>query len=108
MKLVMAIMNNDDSNTVIPHITEAGFSVTSFATMGGFLQTGNTTLLIGTEDDRTDELKKLLERFCSKRKKVSASTSSFGKGLNAYSLPEEVTTGGVSMFVLSIDKLEKI
>ena len=52
MKLVLAIINNDDSAVAANALTAGGFSVTKLSTTGGFLQVGNTTLLIGTEDDR--------------------------------------------------------
>ena len=47
MKLVLAIVNNDDSSTAASALTEAGFTVTKLSTTGGFLMVGNTTLLIG-------------------------------------------------------------
>ncbi|MBQ9914625.1 MAG: cyclic-di-AMP receptor, partial [Clostridia bacterium] len=49
MKLVFAIVNNEDGNLVLRELTKAGFSVTKMASTGGFLRSGNTTLLVGTE-----------------------------------------------------------
>ena len=56
MKLVVAIVNNDDSHAVLSEITRAEFSATKLSTSGGFLRAGNVTLLIGVEDERVSEL----------------------------------------------------
>ena len=50
MKLIIAVVSNDDSHSLSNALTKENFSVTKLATTGGFLKIGNTTLLIGTED----------------------------------------------------------
>ena len=54
MKLIFAIVSNDDSSKVSKELTKNRFSVTRLATTGGFLMAGHTTFLIGTEDDKVD------------------------------------------------------
>ncbi|NLW29131.1 MAG: transcriptional regulator, partial [Erysipelothrix sp.] len=51
MKLILAIVSNDDSSSVSSALTKENFQVTRLATTGGFLRAGNTTLIVGTEDD---------------------------------------------------------
>ena len=46
-----------------PPLTEKGFFVTKLSTTGGFLMVGNTTLLIGTEDEYVDEVMKILKNM---------------------------------------------
>ena len=41
MKLILAIINRDDSNTVTQALTKKGFSSTKLATTGGFLMAGD-------------------------------------------------------------------
>lgn len=41
MKMVLAIINYDDSQDVISSLMKAGFSITKLATTGGFLKAGN-------------------------------------------------------------------
>ncbi|MBO5070971.1 MAG: cyclic-di-AMP receptor [Roseburia sp.] len=108
MKLILAIVNNDDSARVSSALTESGFGVTKLATSGGFLMVGNTTLLIGTEDHRANRAIDIIKRFCATRKQVNTSTSSFGLGMNHMSIPEEVETGGATIFVLDVAQMEKI
>ena len=56
MKLILAIINKEDSTFVSQELTKAGYSVTKLATTGGFLMSGNITLIIGTEDDKVDDV----------------------------------------------------
>ncbi len=67
MKLVLAVVNNDDSAIVTSALTGEGFFVTTLSTTGGFLMSGNRTLLIGTEDDKIQKIKELLAKYCSTR-----------------------------------------
>ena len=52
MKLILAIVSNDDSGAVSSALTRGGFSVTKLATTGGFLMAGNTTFISGVEDEK--------------------------------------------------------
>lgn len=107
MKLVLAIVNNDDSATAVSELMRAGFFVTKLSSSGGFLQAGNTTLMIGVEDERTAELLDIIKQFCKKRSQLVPSLPiHLGDGL-ATSLPIEVTVGGATVFVLDAECYEK-
>ncbi len=109
MKLILAIVNNDDSALAASALTDAGFSVTKLSTTGGFLMVGNTTFLIGTEDDGTQQAIDILKTHCTSRKRVvPASTGAFGLGMRTMSVPEEIMVGGATIFVLDVDHMEKI
>lgn len=108
MKLMLAVINNDDSAVVTSALTKEGFFVTRLSTTGGFLMVGNTTLLIGTEDDKVDNIKAVLSRFCSTRKQINPSSQTFGKFLDDKGLAEEVTVGGATYFVLSVESWGKL
>ena len=108
MKLIFAIVNNDDSALASSALTEAGFAVTRLSTTGGFLMVGNTTFLIGTEDEDAQKAIDILKAHCTTRKQKASSTASFGKGMSHMSLAEEVTVGGATIFVLDVDHMEKI
>ena len=51
----LAIVSNDDSSSVSSALTKANFQVTRLATTGGFLRAGNTTMIVGTDDDKVDQ-----------------------------------------------------
>ena len=108
MKLVIAVINNDDSRTVITALTGRDFFLTQLSTTGGFLMVGNTTLLIGTEKERLPELKEILKKYCVTREKMNPSIKALGRSMLNHSVEEKVTIGGAVMFTLSVDEFEKI
>ncbi|MBQ1447874.1 MAG: cyclic-di-AMP receptor, partial [Erysipelotrichaceae bacterium] len=55
MKLILAIVNNDDAGDVADVLTKENFQITKIATTGGFLKIGNTTLILGVEDQDLDK-----------------------------------------------------
>ncbi len=69
MKLILAIVNNDDSAAAIGNLTREGFFVTKLSTTGGFLLAGNSTFLIGTEDEKIDRAMDILSECCSMRER---------------------------------------
>ena len=105
MKLILAIVNNDDSAVVSATLTKEKFSVTKLSTTGGFLMIGNTTLLIGAEDDRVARAKEIIHEHSRTRSKVAMTTDS--RGLQNGSLEEEVTVGGATVFVLDVESMDK-
>ena len=106
MKLVLAIVSSDDSSAVSAAITKERFSVTKLATTGGFLMSGNTTFLIGVDDDDVDRVIETVGKHSKKRKQVVPSTT-YGVGMYS-SFPVEVTVGGGTIFVLSVDDFRKV
>ena len=108
MKLVLAVVPNDDIVNATSALTKEGFFVTKLSTTGGFLMVGNTTLLIGTEADRVGEIKEILKKHCATRKRVAPSSSSFGRGLSDQGVAEETVVGGATIFVLNVETYEKI
>lgn len=107
MKLIIAIVNNEDSAVVAAVLTRNGFTVTKLSTTGGFLMVGNTTFLIGTEDDRVGLAKELIARHCSERVHNATTTESFGRGFEEGALDAKVKVGGATVFVLSVDEAER-
>ena len=67
---------------------------------------GNTTFIVGVDDGRVDEVIKIIEKQSKKRTQVIPSTT---YGTSAYaSFPVEVTVGGATVFVLNIERYEKL
>ena len=107
MKLIIAIVNNDDSAVVASALTKENFTVTKLSTTGGFLMVGNTTLLIGTEDERVDTAKQIVAKYSRTRTHEAGTTESFGRGFAEGALANDVSVGGATVFVLSVDSMEK-
>ena len=109
MKLIVAIVNNDDSAVVASALTREKFSVTKLSTTGGFLMVGNTTFLIGAEDKDVPRIKKIISDYSQTRKRVNTSTTtSYGRDLAQGDLPsDEISVGGATVFVLTVDEMAK-
>jgi uncharacterized protein YaaQ len=109
MKLVIAIVQDDDASDLIEVITDKGFRVTKLATTGGFLKSGNTTLLIGVEKERVDEVLVIIEEVCKARKQIITSPSPVAGSTGVYvPFPIEVDVGGANVFVVDVDKYIKV
>lgn len=107
MKLVMAIVKDDDSFNIMNELSLAGYFVTKLASTGGFLKVGNTTLICGVEDEQVDDVIEII-------KKEGHSKKQFTNGINNANMnnyvqpPIEVTVGGATIFVLDVDKFVKV
>lgn len=109
MKLVLAIVQDEDAIDLIEELNDKGFRVTKLATTGGFLKSGNTTLMIGVEVDKVEGVIKVIEEICKRRKQVvSTQTSLSGESGMYMPYPLEVEVGGATVFVLDVDKFVKI
>jgi uncharacterized protein YaaQ len=107
MKLLIAIINSDDSHKVLSEITKAGFYATKLTTTGGFLRTGNLTLLMGVEDDKVDELLNLLKANCRKREEVTPIVPTYATEM-VNAIPVKITVGGATVFVLDVEQFHKM
>ncbi len=100
MKLLLAIVNNDDANAVNSGLSRAGFSVTRIATTGGFLMTGNTTFLVGVSDGDVDKVSDII-RTNSKKRVQKIPFEWDGSGTQPAGT---VTVGGATVFVLNVEE----
>jgi uncharacterized protein YaaQ len=109
MKLIIAIVQDDDSSDLISTINKAGFRVTKLATTGGFLKAGNTTLMIGVEKEKVDVVLGIIEDTCTTREEIITSPSPVAGSTGVYvPYPVEVQVGGATVFVVDVDKFLKI
>lgn len=104
MKLILAIVNNDDSALASCALTDAGFSVTRLSTTGGFLMVGNTTLLIGTDDDGVAQVLAILKQHCTSHNQAVPTGTAVPFGRRK----QKIIVGGATVFVLEVDHMEKI
>lgn len=108
MKLVVAIIQDEDSNILIDRLTEEEYRVTKLATTGGFLKSGNTTLIIGVAKEKVQNVVNIIKDECSTRKQVVTSpTPTAGTTGVFVPYPIEVTVGGATIFVVDVDQFMK-
>jgi uncharacterized protein YaaQ len=68
MKLVTAIVHNEDAGTLVDALLEREFRSTRLHSSGGFLKQGNATILVGVEDDQVDAVLELISANCHARR----------------------------------------
>lgn len=107
MKLVLAIVQDEDSVGVMDELNVQGFMVTRMCSSGGFLRAGNTTLIIGVEEEKVDRVLRIIESSCKSHKKVVNSSIQTGAAAACFSYPMEITVGGATVFVLDVDQFHK-
>lgn len=104
MKLVLAVVQDKDSNRLINALGEENFQVTKLATTGGFLKEGNTTLMIGCKDERVDDALHVIKDNCSQREQMVAPITPMGGNADSYiPNPVKVEVGGATVFVLPVE-----
>ena len=110
MKLVYAIVRNDNEDDVVSQLTRHHYSITRLSTTGGLLKKGNTTLMIGAEDDKVKEVIDIIKQECGQRQKITVNIPyiSGTTMVNYSTMPMTVEVGGATIFVVNVDHYEKI
>jgi len=107
MKMILAVIDKDDAQEVIQHIIKEGFSITNLSTTGGFLRSGNVTILVGVEDEKTQEVISIIKEHSKSRTRQIPFMPGNEMGYLT-SMPVEVAVGGATVFVLNVEQFEKI
>lgn len=94
MKLIIAILKDSITSKVIKSLTKYNYRTTKLSSTGGFLKSGNTTLLIGVEDEKVDQAIKLIENECKDEKHQDKK--------------DEINESGANIFILNMDKYKRI
>ena len=109
MKLIIAIVQDEDASRLVSNLMKEGYGVTKLATTGGFLRAGNTTLLVGVDDDKFDGAMAVIEKVCKSRKQIATSPSPVAGTTGVYvPYPIEVMVGGATIFVLNVEQFIKM
>ena len=85
---MIVVLNEQDGDHVIKALVDDEFRVTRIASTGGFLRRGNTTLLIGTEEERVDQAMEVIRVNLKK--------------------PDQSGVGRATVFVLKVDRYHQL
>ncbi|WP_201716441.1 cyclic-di-AMP receptor [Rossellomorea arthrocnemi] len=108
MKVIMAVVQDKDSNRLSNALMEHNFRSTKLASTGGFLKSGNTTFIIGTEDIRVEKALQVIKENCQTRDQMVAPVSPMGGNADSYvPYPVEVAVGGATVFVLPVEQFHQ-
>lgn len=104
MKLIMAIVQDKDSNRLANEFIDANVRATKLSSTGGFLKAGNSTFIIGVDDNRVQEVLDLIKKTCQARKQYVSTPMSLDISLDGQvPYPIEVEVGGATVFVVPVD-----
>lgn len=108
MKLIIAIVQDKDSNQLSTEFNQANIRATKLSTTGGFLKAGNTTFLIGIEDDKVQEALDLVKENCQSREQYMTSPVSLDVNMDSYfSVPVPIQVGGATVFILPVESFHQ-
>ncbi|MCL2216499.1 MAG: cyclic-di-AMP receptor [Defluviitaleaceae bacterium] len=107
MKLVVAIIHDEDVFHISDLLIEKKFYVTKIASTGGFLKAGFTTIITGVEDSRVAELIEIIEQKSKIRKQITAINDAITTEAHV-PFPVEVTISGATIFVINVDQFIKV
>lgn len=109
MKLIYAIVHDEDSSRLVVELNKNGFRVTKLNSSGGFLRSGNTTLMLVVDEEQLPQVLETIRTHSSARKaaiNTNVTPSSIAGAYIPY--PVEVTIGGATVFVLNVEYFEKM
>ncbi len=107
MKMIMAIVSHEDASTVQKALVKNNFYATKLASTGGFLSKGNTTFMIGCEEELVESAINIISEYSKTRKKIVPNSIVSEYGMFSNQLLE-VTEGGATIFVLDVAQFKKI
>jgi len=105
LKLVVAIVHEQDATRAIEVLGGRGFGVTRLKSEGGFLQRRNSLLLLGVDDNLVEEVISTLRSVCKPRHEQLGN----GRSDSATGESEvEVEVGRATVFVLELGRVERL
>ena len=101
--MIIAVVQDKDSNQLSNAFIEADVRATKLSTTGGFLRSGNTTFMIGIDDERVDEVLEIIKQSSSKRGEYLVPPVNV-EGQAETTYPLEIEVGGATVFILPVER----
>jgi len=109
MKLIVAVVQGKDADRLVQALTARGFRATRIDSTGGFLRESNVTLLIGVQDVYAAEVLRIVkDNSYSRTRFVNPLMPIIEPGEFFVASPVEVEVGGATVFVLRVERYERI
>ena len=109
MRLVMMIVADTDADELIGALGEQQISSTKVGSTGGFLRRGNVTIFSGVEAAQVDAVLETVNRICPVRTEMVPLQSLPFSGYAAFPTePLEVRAGGAVVFVLDVERFQRL
>ena len=94
MKMIIAIVQDKFIDELMDRFLDEKIYVTKISTSGGFFKSGNTTLLLGWEEERLDEMDKIF-REITRTEVLESDLGNFN-------------VSGATVFVMDVEKSLRI
>ncbi|SRR6056297_3141276 len=108
-KMVVVIVHDHDAHDLMDNLTSEGFRATKMASTGGFLREGNTTFIIGTDEEHVDNVLDIIRDNCKARERTIAPMSPVANSLAGYyTFPMDIQIGGATVFILDVEQFIKM
>ena len=109
VKLVVAIVNPEDAGPLVDGLLEREFRATRLHSSGGFLKQSNATVILGVEDDAIEDVLEIIRESCHSRTQlVNPMPPILEPGEFFLPYPLEVEVGGATVFVLPVERFERL
>ncbi|MHB0935169.1 MAG: cyclic-di-AMP receptor [Armatimonadota bacterium] len=108
MKLIMAIIRERDQWAIQDNLLEIGVRFTCVASTGGFLREGNLTLMVGANEWEVEPALDVIRACCQGERETSVWLPAIGPLGAATPGKVTVTGGGAVIFVMDIERFEKM
>jgi uncharacterized protein YaaQ len=109
MKLVVAIVQVRDAEAVVRALSDRGFQITQIDSSGGFLRESNVTLLLGVQEAYVADVLRIVRENCQARSRFVNPLMPIVEPAEFFvPSPVEVQVGGATVFVIGVDRYERI
>jgi uncharacterized protein YaaQ len=109
MKLIVAIVHNEDAGALVDALLDREYRATRLHSSGGFLKQSNATIIVGAEDDQVDAIVGIVRDNCTSRTQiVNPMPPIMEPGEFFMPYPLEVEVGGATVFVLPVERFERL
>ena len=102
MKLIFMIIQDSDASKLMDKLIENNIGATRISTSGGFLRRGNTSLIVGVEEEMLEKTLDIVNECCQKRIKYTMPVSAISEAYLMGS-PVEVQVGGATCFIMDCE-----
>ena len=109
VKLIVAIVHNEDASALVDALLDKEFRATRLHSSGGFLKQSNATIVVGVDDADVDEVMSIVRANCvSRTQVVNPMPPIMEPGEFFMPYPLEVEVGGATVFVLPVERFERL
>jgi len=109
-KLILAVLQGDDYADTVDELNRSGFFATVLSSTGGFLKKKSVTLMVGVEGEKLQQVLDVLKRCAGRRQQMTysdLSMSASGPNPSIAMMPVPVNVGGVAVFIMDLEDIQK-